>query len=437
MRQIKNSRIKNIKDFPIDLSCTNCSNILNLDGSQLCSSCEEQFCATCSFSNKKNNICSNCQNKFESHNIPKSISAILKKLLIKCTHQGCEKYSLYEELNNHEENCEFYLMECENCKKDISKLDLKNHKISCLFFDSKNTLNENENIMKLLNSYQKESENKFKEMSFTIEKLKKENESLKGEITSLKEKVNTTTNKIDNINNNTLEPNFSSLHINEIPSNNNPPNINDLIDLKLEQLEMKFSSLYEDLRIHFNIYTQENETKLVRLIDDLAITKEKISDNKEYIFCNKEPQKPKILFPNNSTQLVTATKNKFKTMSSSFPLPDNCQINIKCTKLAHNGHMVLGFSNKVLNEDRGYLGGDMGTGNWGIAGNGSLGEEGKWKKGAAYIEGDVVSLIKSGNLISYKINNRPNDYKYILTGKELYLALTCYYEGEILDIIDY
>ena len=71
----------------------------------------------------------------------------------------------------------------------------------------------------------------------------------------------------------------------------------------------------------------------------------------------------------------------FITFSSHMPITNftSCKVLIK--KTSSPGHIVIGFSDKILNVAKGYLGGDFGNGTWGVSGNGSIGEEGKWTKG--------------------------------------------------------
>lgn len=113
----------------------------------------------------------------------------------------------------------------------------------------------------------------------------------------------------------------------------------------------------------------------------------------------------------------------------------NVKIRIKKTK--NSAFIVLGFSNKPLHVAKGYLGGDFGLGNWGLAGNGALGEEGKWKKGETFKENDVITLNYDSGKITYRINNIENKYSYIFNGApQLYLASSMYYIGDELEIIN-
>jgi len=79
----------------------------------------------------------------------------------------------------------------------------------------------------------------------------------------------------------------------------------------------------------------------------------------------------------------------------------------------------------------------MGTGNWGIASNGSLGEEGNWKSGLTYQAGDIVTLKGEDGVISYAVNDKWADYTYTMKTSELYLSASLYYNNNQIELIDY
>jgi len=141
------------------------------------------------------------------------------------------------------------------------------------------------------------------------------------------------------------------------------------------------------------------------------------------------------MFNNSLKTFKTSGGNFLRTISSEIPLPDVFTVKIKMKKLDHAGHMVIGVSDRIINDNKGYLGGDMGTGNWGLAGNGAMGEDGKWSRGQDYKQGDVLTLKGKGTELTYMINDKPNDYKYVLKNKPLYLTISYYYENQILELI--
>lgn len=125
-----------------------------------------------------------------------------------------------------------------------------------------------------------------------------------------------------------------------------------------------------------------------------------------------------------------STPNTFKTFTLPDVLPPTFEISIKMNKCTC-GYLVCGVSNRIMDENRGYLGGDMGPGNWGLASNGSLGENGTWKSGKAFNTLDVLTLKGDCGVISYAINGVYESYQYDLGTSDLYLAFTFYYEDEI------
>jgi hypothetical protein len=139
---------------------------------------------------------------------------------------------------------------------------------------------------------------------------------------------------------------------------------------------------------------------------------------------------------NNPQKTFKSTGGNFlRTISSEFPLPEIFTVKLKMKKLDHAGHMVIGVSDKIINDTKGYLGGDMGNGNWGLAGNGAMGEDGKWSRGGDYKTGDTLTLRGKGSEITYNINDKPNDYKFLLKNKPLYLTISYYYENQIIELI--
>ena len=143
------------------------------------------------------------------------------------------------------------------------------------------------------------------------------------------------------------------------------------------------------------------------------------------------------LFNNKECIFATSGGNFLRTITAKNPCPNNFVIKILMKKLKYPGHVSIGLSEKILKENKGYLGGDMGTGNWGLAGNGSLGEQGKWAKGYAYAEGDVLTIYGNEGTISYKINHNSEtkNYSYNLSNNPLYFGISFFYEGDILQLI--
>lgn len=139
----------------------------------------------------------------------------------------------------------------------------------------------------------------------------------------------------------------------------------------------------------------------------------------------------------NSSKSYSHTADKMFTFTSTFGKQGYWSAKILVKKSQNAGYVVVGVFNKYYNEWKGYLGGDLGTGNWGIAGNGALGESGSWKKGLTHKEGDIIEIIYNKGKISYNINGAPNIYTFYLgPDAPTYLAATVYYSKTQLIILD-
>jgi hypothetical protein len=136
--------------------------------------------------------------------------------------------------------------------------------------------------------------------------------------------------------------------------------------------------------------------------------------------------------------IVTIKDEVLRTKSCTNPLPENFNIKIKLKEISHPGHISIGVSDTEIKRDEGILGGDFGSGNWGLAGNGALGEGGQWTQGLEFKEGDIINLIGKGSVITYMINEEspPGDYKYDLGKKPLYLTFTFYYANQKIELVD-
>ena len=146
--------------------------------------------------------------------------------------------------------------------------------------------------------------------------------------------------------------------------------------------------------------------------------------------------------PNSKPQISILWENKTKLLRHSYELLttqtalqslNNFDIKIRIKKCKNAAYIVVGFSNKKMHVAKGFLGGDLGTGNWGYAGNGALGEEGKWQKTDKYKQGDIITLIYDNGIIRYEINGKKNNYNYRLMGP-VYLACSLYHNGDELEI---
>jgi len=135
------------------------------------------------------------------------------------------------------------------------------------------------------------------------------------------------------------------------------------------------------------------------------------------------------------SNIFRQTIQDFYTFSCPEMLSDSFEVKIKLNK-STSGYVVIGVSDKVFDVKKGYLGGDMGKGNWGIASNGSLGNNGSWTSGKTYNTGDIVTIKGEDGEISYAVNDVFDEKKYHMDTTELYLSFTLYYTGDELEILD-
>ena len=127
------------------------------------------------------------------------------------------------------------------------------------------------------------------------------------------------------------------------------------------------------------------------------------------------------------------------TFTSTIPLPNPAEFKIQFNMLQAPGSFTIGVSDRIINEpNRQYLGGDMGSGNWAIAGSNVYGEEGKWKyDGPSFKQGDSITFILEDGVLRYRINDNENSYSYCFKepDKEFYIGVSVTSDC-ILEIID-
>jgi hypothetical protein len=148
---------------------------------------------------------------------------------------------------------------------------------------------------------------------------------------------------------------------------------------------------------------------------------------------NSNEYKIEVLW-GNKTKILSHTFNGLLTRTAEQPF-ENISIGLKL-RSTNSSYIVVGFSSKKICIPKGYLGGDLGTGNWGIAGNGNIGEEGSWKAGTKYTNNDIIRISFNEGLITYSVNNKPNNYSYFLKTPTAYLACTLFTQGDELEIMD-
>jgi hypothetical protein len=131
---ITKDRIKtNPENIPLDiLQCNSCDNILNLQTiNNCCSDCGNQYCSNCVYLQTINRKCLNCKNNINFTKIPQTIITKLKKLQIICKYNRCDLIIEYENLNKHEEDCDYRTIKCKFCTNDIYNSEYKEHYDKC------------------------------------------------------------------------------------------------------------------------------------------------------------------------------------------------------------------------------------------------------------------------------------------------------------------
>lgn len=148
----------------------------------------------------------------------------------------------------------------------------------------------------------------------------------------------------------------------------------------------------------------------------------------------KEEEKEEGLWEN-KTDTLTQTSNKLITRTG-LNLITKAIVKLYISAKDAN-FVVIGFSLYRLLLCKGYLGGEHGKGTWGLAGNGSIGEEGIWKKGVGFKSGDYVDLIFDNGRLSYRVNGVKAKYEYKLTvGTSVYIGSTLLNPGDLVKIVE-
>jgi hypothetical protein len=101
-----------------------------------CKECETPFCSKCIqefHATKSESVCPHCCSPYIGRN-PLAITRILTTLNVICRYKsnGCAEISPYNELENHEEICNYQLLSCIGCEQGIIKKDFDEHKNQCL-----------------------------------------------------------------------------------------------------------------------------------------------------------------------------------------------------------------------------------------------------------------------------------------------------------------
>lgn len=120
-----------------EVLCKVCESIL--DDPRECKRCNNFFCKKCTvrFKSERGGICM-CGKQFSESDSPhRIIFSLLKKYKFRCVRfsHGCQAKICYENLNSHDQNCEYREIRCEyqHCQKIVYKKDYQMHFTLCEF----------------------------------------------------------------------------------------------------------------------------------------------------------------------------------------------------------------------------------------------------------------------------------------------------------------
>lgn len=158
--------------------------------------------------------------------------------------------------------------------------------------------------------------------------------------------------------------------------------------------------------------------------------------NKTFTFNNKQFQVTETLWINMNKRFIYTKSGKY--ILSNIHLFSEGVFNIKFKSIDYN-FIIVGFSTKQYNGEVKFLGGESGVGDWGLAGNGNIGCEGKWDKSNNSIlkfKDNKITLIFNNGLISVMIDNKPNSYSYRLSSKTAFLSVCLFHTNDECLLLD-
>jgi hypothetical protein len=124
-----------------------------------CENCEKTFCSSCIqawHASKSERICPHgCSTYSERRNPPIPLR-LLGDLKISCRYQsnGCTEILSYNELEKHEQRCDYQLLTCSGCEQEIIRRNFDEHQRQCRLLLIK--------CDECLTSYKREDENSHK-----------------------------------------------------------------------------------------------------------------------------------------------------------------------------------------------------------------------------------------------------------------------------------
>lgn len=158
-----------------------------------------------------------------------------------------------------------------------------------------------------------------------------------------------------------------------------------------------------------------------------------------YVDSSPKLDKSNVIWLNNSKTFVKTTKDKF-LMSSKDPF-SNLDVTVRFSGCTDYSYVMVGVSAVKHNGTKLYLGGETGKGDIGLAGNGSLGIEGKWdiscKSFLRFTIEPINIQFKNGEVSFRILKSGAEEKKYIynLNVKQVYLTACLYNPKDTVTII--
>ena len=194
----------------------------------------------------------------------------------------------------------------------------------------------------------------------------------------------------------------------------------------------KKDAIYHIFSYHSNDmikYFSGNYNVLNSLKESKKQNLENYPSNPNFIFQDNSP-----IFTMTETSLFTVSSVNFMNKYGFF------KVKIYIKQCENVGYITLGFIDKFIKEKKGYLGGDLGSGNIGFAGNGAIGSNGKWisEKGSGFKEKDVIELLYDKGVCTYSVNGiqSPGKVTLITSSSNIYFAVTVYHNNTSILILD-
>lgn len=147
--------------------------------------------------------------------------------------------------------------------------------------------------------------------------------------------------------------------------------------------------------------------------------------------------KPQPMLFENKTNILKHNYD-VQTCQTSLFASNQISIKVKIKNTKNVAYIVLGFSEQKIHTVKGgYIGANTGLGTWGLAGNGFIGEEGKWVKGSHLLaSGDIITLNYNKGKITFGVNNKMSEYSYFLKNQNpVYFGCNLYSKGDELEIL--